>query len=372
MSDRVSRRLEELERAGLRRQLRAAPGALSVSSNDYLGLATDSTVNSALVHALADFPHGATGSRLLTGHHGLFDVVERRMADWQGAPAALLYATGFAANQGLLTALIEPGDRVVSDALNHASLIDGLRLTRAERHVVPHLDLDAVASALQGDRPTWVVVESVYSMDGDLAPLAELADLCARRGAALIVDEAHATGLYGPTGAGRIEALGLRDAVFASVHTAGKALGCAGAFVVSSEPVRELQIQRARSFVFSTAPPPFLCAGLLAAIERVQEEPALRARPRELAARLRVQLQGHAEIPGGDSPIVPVVVGSVARAQGLAEGLAERGWDARPIRPPTVPEGTCRVRLVMHAGLTEAQVDQLASDVRGVLEALDA
>lgn len=343
-----------------------------MSSNDYLGLASDLTVRNALRGALAELPHGSGGSRLLSGHHRAFSALEARVADWQGTEAALFYGAGFAANQGLLGSVLEAGDLVVSDALNHASLIDGIRLTKAERRIVPHLDLEAYDRAIEPGRFTWVLVESVYSMDGDLAPLEELADLCIRRGAALIVDEAHATGLYGPTGAGRIEDCGIRDTVFASVHTAGKALGGAGAFVVGSAALRDLQIQRGRSFVFSTAPPPFLSAGLHAAIDRIQSDPRLRNRPVELATQLRRALAPYVEVRGEGSPIVPVIVGSVERAMALARGLARRGWDARPVRPPTVPAGTSRVRLVVHAGLDADQIDALAADVRAELEALDA
>ncbi len=361
-------RLGELEAAGLRRELRVGAG-VPLASNDYLGLAADPAVRGALAAALAaGVPTGAGGSRLLGGHHPAHAALEDRFAAWQGAEAALLYGSGFAANQGLLGAVVEREALVVSDALNHASLIDGLRLARAARRIVPHLDVDAYAAALEPGRPTYVVVESVYSMDGDLAPLEDLAQLCTDRGARLIVDEAHATGLYGPTGAGRIQAAGVREAVFASVHPAGKALGSAGAVVVGSADLRELQINRARTFVYSTAPPPFLTAGLDAAIDRITADPDLRARPLALAARLRAGLAGvPAQVRGANSPIVPVVVGEVARGQALAEGLRARGWDAPVVRPPTVPEGTTRLRLVMHAGLLPAQVDALAGDLRDLL-----
>ncbi|MBX2798378.1 MAG: 8-amino-7-oxononanoate synthase [Myxococcales bacterium] len=366
MSD-VEKRLAALSAAGLRRQLRTVD-AVSVSSNDYLDLSVDASVRSALIAALTEgAPIGSTGSRLLSGQHPRFTAIEERFAAWQGAEASLLYATGFAANQGLLGTVLRPGHVVVSDALNHASLIDAVRLTKAERRVVPHLDLAAYDRAIEAGRPTVVVVESVYSMDGTLAPLQQLAALCQARGARLVVDEAHATGLYGPTGAGRIEAQRVRDQVFASVHTAGKALGVSGAFVVGSAALMQLQLHDARAFVFSTAPPPFLTAGLHAALDRIRDHAELRARPVALAERLRAALAGRADVRGAGSPIVPVVVGTPEAAGALSSGLLERGWDARAIRPPTVPVGTSRVRLVMRAGLTEAQVDTLAAHILELL-----
>ena len=363
---RFEARLDALEQRGLRRDLHPTEGR-SVSSNDYLGLSGDPTVREVLRRALDEgLPTGSTGSRLLTGHDRVLQALEDQVAQWQGAEAALLYSTGFQANQGLLGAVLEPGDVVVSDALNHASLIDAMRLTRAERRIVPHGDVDAVNRAIDPERPTVVVVESVYSMDGDLAPLDDLASLCADRTAALIVDEAHATGMYGPEGAGRIAELGLRDAVLATVHPCGKALAAAGGFVVGSERLRDVQLQRARSMIYSTAPSPLVVAALGAILDRIRNDAALRRRPRQLAARLRNRLTGLADtiVGGGDSPIVPLIVGSVDRALYLSERLSEQGWDARAIRPPTVPEGASRVRIVLRADLTDHDVDDLADAVR--------
>ncbi|MEM6929035.1 MAG: aminotransferase class I/II-fold pyridoxal phosphate-dependent enzyme, partial [Myxococcota bacterium] len=324
---RFAERLDALSRAGLRRVLRPAEGR-SVTSNDYLGLSRDARVQDA-VRAWADgeWATGSTGSRLLSGHGPALDALEAQVAHWQGAEAALLYGSGFQANQGLLGTILEPGDVVISDQLNHASLIDAMRLSRAERRIVPHRDVDAVARAIDRDRPTVVVVESVYSMDGDLAPLAELASVCVDRGSALVVDEAHATGMYGPEGAGRVAEAGIRDAVLATVHPCGKALASAGAFVVGSTALRDLQLQRARSLIYSTAPPPWLVATLTAVLERVRTDEPLRRRPRVLAERLRRRLAGVARVGGDDSPIVPVIVGSVEAAEHLADGLRARGWD---------------------------------------------
>lgn len=374
--DRIGVRLATLDASGLRRSLRP-PAGRPIGTNDYLGLAADPAIRQALEAAASDgLGMGSTGSRLLSGHHPRLDALEARVADWQGAEAAVLYSSGFLANQGLLGALLEPGDVVVSDALNHASLIDAVRLTKAERRIVPHGNLDALRRAIDADRPTVVVVESVYSMDGDGPDLAALAACCTERGAALVVDEAHATGLYGPSGQGRVVQAGVRDQVFATVHPAGKAWGAGGAFVVGSTALRDLQLQRARSLIYSTAPPPLLVVALARALDRIVGDTDLRMRPRHLADRLRRRLgpaQGlGATVGGHDSPIVPVIVGTVDRAARLAGALRERDWDVHPIRPPTVPDGTARIRLVMRADLAEADVDTLADDVLGALRAIAA
>ncbi|MCB9665786.1 MAG: 8-amino-7-oxononanoate synthase [Alphaproteobacteria bacterium] len=364
-------RLAALEAAGLRRRLTKVQG-VDLTSNDVLGLSTHPAIRAALVEALElGTPHGAGASRLLRGNHPAWEAAEDRFARWQGTEAALAHATGFAANSGLLASLPEPGDVVISDALNHASLIDGLRLAKAEVVIVPHGDLDAAASALaaRASRRAWVVLESVYSMDGDTPDLVAWAELCATHGARLVVDEAHATGLFGPTGQGRVVEEDLREGVFATIHTCGKALGLAGAFVCGSRDLVDWLVNRSRPFVFSTAPPPFLAAGLHAALDLVQATPALRVRPLALGAQLRTALPG-VDTGGSTTHIVPVVVGSEARALALQELLAAAGWDARAIRPPTVPAGTSRLRLVLRAPLADAQVAAFAADLLAGLAAL--
>lgn len=366
MSD-LAERLAALEAKGLRRHLRP-PEGVDLTGNDTLGLSSHPALRDALRGALdAGLPHGGTGSRLLSGNHPAWEATEARFAAWQGREAALYFATGYAANVGLLSTLPRAGEVVVSDALNHASIIDGLRLGRAERRVVPHLDLDAIDRALPTEGQGWVVVESVWSMEGELTPLAALAELCADRGARLIVDEAHATGLFGPEGQGLVAALGLQERVFASVHTCGKALGLAGAFVCGGAALRELLLNEARSFVFSTAAPPLYAPVLDAAVDLVRADAALRDRPLALAERLRSRLAGRVSTGRSASAIVPLVVGAPEAALSLGAALAARGWDARAIRPPTVPEGTSRVRVVLHANLTEAQVDALADDILAAL-----
>lgn len=359
-------RLKALDDAGLRRVL-AAPSGLDLSSNDYLGLAEHPAIREALQRALADgLPTGSTGSRLLSGEHPAWSALEARVAAWQGAEAALVFNSGFAANTGLLAALPEPGDLILSDALNHASLIDGARASRADRLILPHNDLDALASALRehAGRRCWVVVESVYSMDGDEADLPALAALCAAHAHThLLVDEAHATGLYGPQGQGRVVALGLRDAVSATIHPCGKAIGLQGAYVAGSHALRDWLIQRARPFVFSTAMPPFFAAAHETALDLLADPALDRTRPRALGDRLRARLAGHLDTAGSTTHIVPLIVGAADRALALQAHLHARGWHARAIRPPTVPAGTCRVRLVLRSPLTDADVDRLADDL---------
>lgn len=372
------------------------PTGLDLTSNDYLGYATDPRLTAAMQAALELWGNGAGGARLLRGHLAVHAEAEAALASAAGREAALLFSSGWAANVGLLTALCGPADRVVSDALNHASLIDAMRLSRAERVLVPHLDLQAYQTALTQpwtSGRTFVVVESVYSMDGDLAPLAELAELCAAHDALLIVDEAHATGLYGHPdrygATGRVEALGLQDAVLATVHTGGKALGVGGAAVAGPAALIGHLVNHARSFVFSTGVPPVVAAGWTAALAMAvadrDEVAALHVR----AARLRGRLSPTAQSAGAGSGsgsgtgsgsgsgsgiplgscIIPVVLGSSARALAVASRLQAQGYDVRAVRPPTVPECTARLRLCVHKGLSDACLDALAEAVLAAVAA---
>ncbi|MBL8615669.1 MAG: aminotransferase class I/II-fold pyridoxal phosphate-dependent enzyme [Deltaproteobacteria bacterium] len=354
---------------GLERHL-SGPQGVDLTSNDCLGLSKHPAVAAAAAAALQREGLGSGGSRLLGGHRPVFDALEARFAAWQGAEAALYFGSGSAANLGALGALFGPEDVIFSDALNHASLIDGLRLCGAQKVIFPHGDIEALRRGLSTAQPgpgglCAVVVESLYSMDGDLADLHAIAAACAEHGAALLVDEAHATGLFGPTGQGLVAAAGLRGQVALSLHGAGKALGAQGGFVAGDAIFIDALLQRARSFIFSTAPPPAVAAGLLAAIDVVEADPELRARPLALADRLRAALPP--EAAGGAAHIVPVHIGDPDAAMAAAAALQARGWDLRAVRPPTVPAGTSRLRVVLRAGLTEAQIDALAADLREVL-----
>jgi 8-amino-7-oxononanoate synthase len=375
LADDLGRRLADLAGEGLDRALRL-PAGVDFSSNDYLGLARDPGLRAALLARLAALPAGeplgAPASRLLRGHTALHAALERRLAAWKGTEAALLFASGYQANVGLLTALLGPADRGLSDAGNHASLIDGLRLAGCRRVVYPHLDLPAVERELARPHPggrTWLVTESLFSMDGDAAPLDRYAELAARHGAELIVDDAHATGLFGEArGSGLCEQLGVERRAAAIVSTLGKALGLAGAFVAGPRVLVDYLVNRCRAFVFSTAPPPLLLHAVDAALDLLAAEPQRRRRVLALAERLRRRLAAlGAGRPGGAGPIVPLILGDNRRALAAAERLAARGFDVRAIRPPTVPPGTARLRVSVHADHSEAEIDALAETLAAAL-----
>ena len=361
--DRLAATLTELRHAGLLRHMRL-PNGIDLVSNDYLGLAEHPYLGEAMRAALDRVPPGSGGSRLLRGHHDAFERAEARLASFSGSESALLFGSGYAANIGLLQAVVSRDDLIVSDAHNHASLIDGMRLTRAETVIYPHQDLDALAAALARPRKgrAIVVTESVFSMDGDLTALADLCGIAERAGALVIVDEAHATGMYGPRGSGRVEELGLRDRVVATMHTGGKALGSGGAWVAGSRALRDVMVNRARSFIFSTAPLPVLGAALCAGLELIEREPERRRDVHRKSAALRRALSDAGVPAGGGSMIVPIVVGSNERALAMQEGLMAAGFDARAIRPPSVPPGTARLRVTVRYPVSDADLLRFASE----------
>lgn len=366
LQQRIAARLAGWRQAGLLRTLRS-PSGVDLSSNDYLDLARHPRIVQAFMRAAEREGVGSTGSRLLRGERDCFAAVERQFAAFKGTERALYFSSGYLANLGVLTGLTEAGDVIFSDALNHASLIDAARLSRAERVVFAHSDVADLAARLaatpcHGIR--FVVVESVFSMDGDVAPLRDLAALCRQHEAVLIVDEAHAVGVYGACGTGVIEEAGLESTACVSINTAGKALGVAGAFVAGPSLLVEYLVQRGRPFVFSTAPPPAVADSIATSLQLVSAEPERRSRVRALAGRLRAQLRAAGvPVPGVDSPIVPIRIGDNAQAVAIATRLQARGFDVRAIRPPSVPEGTARLRVSLNAGLDDAVVDRFAAAV---------
>jgi len=362
--DRFSAILTELRTAGLLRQMRL-PGGIDLVSNDYLGLARHPYLVEAMRTALVDLPAGSGGSRLLRGHHGIFERIEERLAAFSGAEAALLFGSGYAANIGLLQAVVSPDDLILSDARNHASLIDGARLTKANTVVYPHHDLHALASALAQPRRgrAIVITESVFSMDGDLTPLRDVAEVAERLGAVLIVDEAHATGLYGSRGSGCVEELGLRGQVLATIHTGGKSLGSGGAWVAGSRALCDVLVNRARSFIFSTAPLPLLAAALDAGLDMVEREPLRRREVHRKSALLRRALMEQHVHAGGESPIVPIIAGSNEAAVALQSSLMAAGFDVRAIRPPSVAAGTARLRVTVRYPVDDGDLHRFASEV---------
>jgi 8-amino-7-oxononanoate synthase len=356
--------LERLRAQGLGRILPPGPPAgADFVTNDVLGLSRHPEVLAAAHAAIEAHGAGAGAARLLGGSQAPHAAAEAAAARWLGAEAALLFPSGYQANLGLVGALAGRGDLLVSDAENHASLIDAARLSRARVEVALHMDVADVERRLARGRCArrrLVLVESVFSMSGERAPLAELAALCARHDAWLVVDEAHAAGLLGPSGAGAWAALDLAgtsaERLVARIVTGGKALGVGGAFVVGSRALVDTLLQRARSFLFTTAPPPALAAALARAIEVCQGADDLRARALHNARQLARAL-GHPE-PG--AAIVRVALGDAARASEAAAALAKRGLAVGLVRPPTVAPANAGLRLVAHAANTEAQIEDLA------------
>ena len=368
---RVRTRLADLGSQGLLRHP-LPPSGLDLCSNDYLGLATHPSVVQRLRDAIARDGCGSTGSRLLRGHRESFSAIERRFAAFKRTERSLYFSSGYLANLAVLSTLPEAEDVVFSDAHNHASLIDGLRLSRARRVVFPHNDIDALSKLLAEDNgpgQRFVAVESLFSMDGDFAPLAEYASACRRAGALLVVDEAHAVGVYGDDGSGLIRATGITDDVLVSVNTAGKALGVAGAFVAGPAWAIDYLEQRARPFVFSTAAPPALAAALEAALDTVVAEPERRQRLHARVGFLRTKL-AEIGIPlsADASQIISVVVGENEEAVLLAVALQHRGFDVRAIRPPSVPVGTARLRISLNTGLSESDLERFVGALQQCLE----
>ena len=366
-AERLRRELAELERRSQLRSLELAQD-LDFSSNDYLGLAIDPRLKQAVAGALAGAePAAATGSRLLSGHSERWDELESDFARWIGTEAALFFTSGYLANIGLLAAVLSAEDTVFSDSANHASLIDGIRLSKARRVVFPHLDLNFLEDALRAEPATgarFIVVESVFSMEGDRAPLAELAALAERHSADLIVDEAHAIGVFGPGGRGAVAEAGLASRVFAVVCTCGKALASSGAFVCGSATLRQFLINRARTFIFSTALPPYFAAHVRAGWELAAEADAARARLAANAKVLRDDLRSHDfDLLRSESQIVPVVLGENEKAVAVAEQLRAAGFGVRAIRPPTVAPGTARLRISVTARHSESVLRELAAAI---------
>lgn len=343
------------------------------SSNDYLGLAADPRLADAAQQAAGKEGWGAGASPLVSGYAASHQRLEERLAAFEGSEAALLFPSGFAANQGTIAALVGRGDAVFGDALNHASLIDGCRLSRAEVQVYPHRDCGRLSEMLQNAasfRRRLIVTDSLFSMDGDQAPLADLAGLAEQYDAMLLIDEAHATGVFGARGRGVAEALGVEDRVHIRIGTLSKALGSAGGFVCGSRALIEWLANRARPYIFSTAPPPALSAAAIAALEIVEAEPERRTRllARSAALRDALRLQGW-NIGPCESQIIPLIVGSAAAALELSARLRERGHFVPAIRPPSAPPGQSRLRISVTAGHMPEMIDSLLAALETAAEA---
>jgi 8-amino-7-oxononanoate synthase len=370
----IDTELQRLKDAGLYRRLRRVDGAqdstlivdgrevIDFSSNNYLGIANHPALAAAAKAAIDRYGCGSGASRLISGNMTLHEELEAKLAEFKGTEAALVFNSGFQANTGILSTLVGDGDVIFSDALNHASIIDGCRLSRAKTEVYRHCDLEQLERQLKqapsGARKL-IVTETIFSMDGDEAPLVGIVELAEKFNAMMMVDEAHATGIFGANGAGVVAKLGLAKRVTVQMGTLGKALGGFGAYVAGSSGLRDLLINRCRSFIFTTALPPAVMAMALAALDLVKQEPQRRD---VLWANCRSLKQGLTKLGfalgSSESPIVPLMVGDAKKCMELSERLLERGVFAQGIRPPTVPPGTSRLRITLMATHTGEQIER--------------
>jgi 8-amino-7-oxononanoate synthase len=360
--------LKALEQRRQRRNLAEIRG-VDLCSNDYLGLAEHPALKEAVVRAVENSSRvGGTASRLLSGQTEGWRRLEDEFAAFAGTEAALFFGSGYAANVGLLSALVGPDDVVYSDMLNHASLIDGMRLSGARKVIYPHLDLNALEKSLRQDAGApWrriIITESVFSMNGDVAPLREMASLAEKFGAAMIVDEAHATGVQGKRGRGLAAEEGILGQVLATIHTCGKALGSAGAFVCGPAVMKDHLINHARTFIFSTALPPYFAEQVAAAVRLIagmdEERTTLLKRASGLNQELR---RAGFDTAGTASQIVPVVLGSNEDSLQAAAHLQRDGFAVRAIRPPTVPAGRARLRLSLTVMVADEQLRRLVKSL---------
>lgn len=374
----VAERLEELRDRGLHRRLRLIDGpqgpqvtldgrpVLLLCSNNYLGLADHPRVVEAAAEAALRWGAGAGASRLISGNMEPHRRLEAELAEFSGYEAALLFGSGYLANTGAIAALAGRGEVVFSDELNHASIIDGCRISHAETFVYRHGDLDHLAWGLEraGGRAALIVSDGVFSMDGDVAPVAELLELARRHGCRLMVDEAHATGALGPGGRGAVAAAGLSGEVDVVAGTLGKALGAYGAYVCTSAETVDFLVNSARPFIFSTAPPPPSVGAASAALELLRAEPELVTRLQANAATLRAALAAEGlAVAASETQILPVEVGEAGPTMDLCERALEAGVFAQGIRPPTVPEGTCRLRFTVMSSHDPGELERAARTV---------
>ena len=340
---------------------------LQLAANNYLGLTHCPAVQQAAMAAIEKYGTGSGGARLTTGTHPLYPLLEQELAEFKGAEAAVVFNTGYMANVGVISALTGAGDVIFSDQLNHASIIDGCRLSRATTIVFRHSDMNELAELLartpcRGRR--LIVVDGVFSMDGDIAPLDAILELAQRYKALVMVDDAHATGVIGPGGRGTAAYFGLEDKIQIQLGTLSKALGAEGGYVAGSRELIGYLINKARSFIFSTALAPATIAAARAALEQLKTRPELVHRLLANARFMRRQLSGAGfQIPPGFTPVIPVMVGAAPATLALARELSQDGLVVTAIRPPTVPEGTSRLRLAVSAVHTKAELAQAAENI---------
>lgn len=372
----LNSRLEEFSQRGKLRRLQNRHG-IDLTSNDYLGFTSDPVLRERFSKAVQNsiIPLGASGSRLLRGQIEVFEKIEERLAKFSGKEASLLFSTGYQANLGLYSALLTQNDLVFSDEYNHASIIDGIKLSRSLCIVYPHNDIVALRELLEKNKNhiglKVIATESIFSMEGDEARLEEIISLATEYSCLVVVDEAHATGIFG---SGLVQSRGLQDKVFATVHTAGKALGASGAWIASDYKFKEFLINFSRPFIYSTAPLPLLAVILensLNYFEEVGKERAKAVLSLSSYFILKIEAQQsryNFSIPDVKSCIVPLIIGGTARTLAIAEELQKKNYDVRAIRPPTVPEGTSRLRIVLNSKLTAGHIDTFVSDLFSAFE----
>lgn len=376
----IEEKLEELRERSLvrtRRQVETACGPevrvngrtlLAFASNDYLGLAADPALVAAAREGAARYGVGAGASHLVSGHYAAHHALEERLATFVGLQRALFFSSGYMANIGVITSLAGREDAVFSDELNHASLIDGIRLSGAEKHIYPHLDLTALEAILQAcKRPGKLVVsDAVFGMDGDLAPLPRLLELCERHDAWLLVDDAHGFGVQGREGRGSLSHFGIASPRIVYMGTLGKAAGVAGAFVAGDDEVIEWLVQSARSYIFTTGAPPLLAHALLTSIDLIEHGEERRRHLAQLIAQLRDGLNSGLKLKRwrlseSSTAIQPVIIRENDEALAIGAALLEAGLWVPVIRPPTVPIGTARLRISLSAAHTPEQVERLVA-----------
>jgi glycine C-acetyltransferase/8-amino-7-oxononanoate synthase len=370
--------LENIRDRGLMRRMRMISGpqgprvlldgrpVLLLCSNNYLGLADHPRVREAAAEAAMRYGAGAGASRLVSGTMRIHRRLEERLADFKRSETALLFGSGYLANVGVIQALARTGEVVFSDELNHASIVDGCRLASAETFVYGHADMDHLAWGLEqaGGRGSLIVTDGVFSMDGDVAPLAEIVELAQRYDARVLVDEAHGTGAIGPDGRGAVAAAGLEDEVDLIVGTLGKALGSYGAYVCCDRRMAKYLVNSARTLIFSTATGPPAVAAAMAALELLREQPRRVEKLQRNGALLREELTRHGlSVAPGETPIVPLVIGDAEDTVSVSEAALERGVFAQAIRPPTVPAGGSRLRLTVMASHTGSELRDAATAI---------
>jgi 8-amino-7-oxononanoate synthase len=345
---------------------------INFSSNNYLGIANHPELAAAAKEAIDRYGCGSGASRLISGNMALHEELENRLAEFKGTEAALVFNSGFQANTGVISTLASEGDAIFSDTLNHASIIDGCRLSRAKTFVYAHSDLNQLETALKqtpAARRKLIVTETIFSMDGDEAPLVGIVELAEKYDALVMVDEAHATGIFGARGAGVVQKLGLGERVLVQMGTLGKALGGFGAYVAGSRGLCDLLVNRCRSFIFTTSLPPAVMAMAMAAIDIVKRETGRREALYHNCGNLKEGLRGLGfQLGASESPILPLIVGDASECMRLSNSLLEKGVFAQGIRPPTVPQGTSRLRITLMATHTREHIERALEAFKTVKE----